>query len=335
MNLFAEFDKADIEAWQKEAERLLKGQPLESLSYLTDEDITIRPLYTRQDLSQEFKNEYPGFKYYLRSNKLSGYRSLPWNVVQRIDVANPKKANELIKNEIQNGISEFLIETYDFTENNLIGVIINDIEDLQTLFEDVDIANIGLHFKTTFPTELLPLFIAFLDKNQISGQRILGSIQYDFYRANLSNGKLLEKNSFRNLYSECLHLCNSYLPNFKTIVIDGTFFHECGATATQELSFTIGKAVEILKGLSQLGIDINELSQKILFKIALGSNIFFNVGKIRALRLLWSFIIEQFNISDSGLGVPIYAITSERNKSKLDIYVNMLRNTAETFSAII
>lgn len=336
MNLFSEFERTDFESWQKEAERLLKGKPLDSLSYLSDEGIKIHPLYTQRDLPQEFKNEFPGFKYYLRSNKVCGYRTLPWKVVQRIDVASPEKANNIITSEIQNGINGFIIKTYDFTSDNLNGVVISGMNDFETLFDNVDIANTCLHFKTTFPIEFLALFIAFLEKKQISGQKIFGSIQYDFYGSNLSKGRLLEKNSLKNLFLECYQLCKSYLPNFKSFVIDGTVFHECGATATQELSFTISKALELLKGLSQLGVvDIKELPQKILFKISLGSNIFFNIGKIRALRLLWAFIIEQFNIANDSFDVPIYAITSERNKSKLDIYVNMLRNTAETFSAII
>lgn len=335
MNLFAEFERTDFETWKKEAEKLLKDKHLDTLSHMSDEGIKINPLYTQQDLPDLFINQYPGFKYYLRSNKVTGYKTCPWEVVQRIEAPEAEKANNLIKNEMQNGVNAFHLALFDFSEENLRGVIVNNVKDLEVLFDDIDISNVHLHFKTALPYEFLVLLFAYLENKQFSGRNFYGSIQYDFLDNGLSKGRLLEAKQFYHLFSECYQLCNEYLPNFKSIVVDGTTFHECGANAIQELAFSISEALGIFKSLIQLGFDVQSLSQKILFKISLSGNIFFNIAKIRALRLLWSFIIEQFKIENYTSNVPIYAVTSERNKSKLDIYVNMLRNTTETFSAIL
>ena len=116
------------------------------------------------------------------------------------------------------------------------------------------------------------------------------------------------------------------LKNFeKVISIQGDVYQNAGANHIQQIAITLAHAVEYLEN---FGADI---ADKIYFKFAVGSNYFFEVAKLRAFRFLWKMILEQYNKESEAF---IFTSTSDRNKSKLDIYNNVIRSTIEASSAI-
>jgi len=335
MNFFEEFGKPNFANWKEEAEKSLKGKKFESLFSNTLEDITIKPLYTKEDLPAAAIYEYPGLPYFSRGWKVDGFRLQPWKIIQRIEMPSPNEANKVILNEIEKGTDGFLIKHFDPLEANSTGVIVESIFDFEDLFKNVDLTKTYIHFETPYPVEFFSFFLAYLYKNNIPLQNIIGSITFDIYNKYLRNGKILAKEYILNNLLMKLYEKSSQVPEFDSIVIDGTIFYESGSNIVQELAFTLSKALEFLKALASNGINAKEAINKFMFKVSIGSDIFLNLAKLRALRILWSKILESINIPANEVYVPIYSVTTKRNKSRMDTYVNMLRNTCETFTAIL
>ncbi|MCX7908466.1 MAG: methylmalonyl-CoA mutase family protein [Ignavibacteria bacterium] len=333
---FEEFEKANFEDWQKEVEKVLKGKPFDNLFSKTLDNITIKPLYSKEDIPNLSKNELPGLPNFVRSFKIDGNRLQPWKIIQRINTPHPKNANILIQNEIKFGSDGFVISHFNYDLEKPCGIVIDSITDFEELFDNLDFSKISFHFETNFPVEFLSFFLAYLEKNSIPSDKLVGSINNTLLKNLLAEGKFLETgNISENFMFPIFDICKKYLPNFKSVVIDGTFFYESGANTVQELAFILSSAVESLKIFSQKESNIEEVLSKVLFKVSIGSDIFLNLAKLRALRLLWSTVLDFLNLNTNKLYFPIYAVTTLRNKSNLDVFVNMLRNTCETFTAIL
>ncbi|ROL56980.1 hypothetical protein D9V84_06025 [Bacteroidetes/Chlorobi group bacterium Naka2016] len=336
MDFFAEFEAPNFNQWKEEAEKALKGKPLEKLYTILYEDINVKPIYTNEDRPDVFTNEFPGLPYFLRSSKIESNRIQPWAIIQRIETPYPLEANSIINNELEKGANGFSIKHFNYDFEKPKGVVLDTILDFEELFKNVDLKTTQIHFETNYPFELLTLFVAFLEKHGIDKKDISGSIcnptLFDF----LQKGKLVDFDFYLNSYFlRTVKYAKTHLPNFKTLVIDGTIFFESGANAVQEIAFTLNLAVEYFKGLIKYDFTLEELLGHTLFKFSIGSDIFLNIAKIRAFRLLWAKIIESFEVEIKNLEIPIYAVTNKRNKSRLDSYVNMLRNTAEVLNAIL
>ncbi len=336
MNFFNEFEKLDFESWKKEAEKVLKGKPFEKLFSETFEGVKVKPLYTKEDVSQNTLNEYPGFPSFSRSWKLEGNTKNSWKIVQRIECPNPREANAIIRRELERGSEGFFIKHFNYDFENPQGVIINSILDFDEIFKDIDLTKIHIHFESCFPIELGSFFLGYLEKSSFDKKSIEGSIFYDFSSDLLGKGRLYDKKFWMdNILKKNFNTFYESLPNFRSIVIDGTFFNESGSNAVHELAFTLSYAVEQLIFLKESGVDTKDALLKFLFKLSVDSDIFINLAKLRSFRVLWANIVDYLGVSDHIPYVPIYVATASRNKSKLDIYSNMLRNICETFVAIL
>lgn len=172
----------------------------------------------------------------------------------------------------------------------------------------------------------LDLFVKFNDFSELKTIDNLSNLKYldfDIYGYLAQNGLWLNENkkASKELVKKALEL-NHFE---KIISIQGDVYQNAGANHVQQIAITLAHAVEYL---DNFGADI---ADKIYFKFAVGSNYFFEVAKLRAFRFLWQLILEQYNKESEAY---IFTTTSNRNKSKLDIYNNVIRTTLETSSAI-
>jgi methylmalonyl-CoA mutase len=337
-SFFEEFSPSSYKDWLEEAKKSLKGKDPESLASHLDEGITVKPLYTISDLEQipEVSSEFPGLPRFLRSSNISGYRVQTWHIVQRIDTPEPSKANSFIHQEINSGISEFLLKHLDPQTTPRRGIAIETLKDFEKLLQNVNLRNINLHFETSHPLELLALFYAFLNRTGIEPQTISGRVHFDLLSHCLGNGYLPKfLSEIENFLVSMFNFFAETFPKFKFLLIDATTFYESGSNSVQEVAFTMNLAVEYLRLFNKLNIPLEKVIEKMFFKISIGSDIFLNLAKLRAIRLLWATILEAFEIETEQVDIQIYAVTNKRNKSKLDAYVNMLRNSCETITAIL
>jgi methylmalonyl-CoA mutase len=151
---------------------------------------------------------------------------------------------------------------------------------------------------------------------------------------NLS-GKLGDEDAIYTQMAEMLRLTMDY-PKVRVIGVHGTYFRSAGSKFVQELAFSLSQANDYLAEMDELGIPADVTAPKIAFNFAIGSNYFLELAKLRAARMLWSRIVESYEITDPNKAkMYVHAETSMWNKTVYDPHVNMLRSTTEAMSAVL
>jgi len=272
--LFENFDSISEKEWKNKVQVELKGLEYnETLVWGTNDQINVKPLYTKDDVDYSAVQPLP------KSSK-------DWKIISKYT-----------GNKNQD---------YSF----LYGYLINQNQ----IDSSLELPN------------YLDLFIKYDETSNLKSLENLPNLKYldlDIYGYLAQNG-LWQNDSekaSKELVKEALALKNFE----KVISIQGDVYQNAGANHVQQIAITLAHAVEYLEN---FGADI---ADKIYFKFAVGSNYFFEVAKLRAFRFLWKMILEQYNKESEAF---IFTSTSDRNKSKLDIYNNVIRSTIEASSAI-
>jgi len=323
--LFTEFPPITTEQWEEKINQDLKGADYEKkLVWKTYEGFNVKPYYRQEDLDnmkhlQALPGEYP----YTRGNKVA---DSDWDIRQDIDTQDIKEANELACEALSRGANAIAfnakgIDTYD---------------NLTELLRGIDIEKNAVHFisSSSYPS-LVDLFIRLINDKNIDPAKVKGSVNFDSLSWLLLHGEFYTTSD--NNFVEAQHVIKSLhdLPNFKAITINGHYFHNAGASAVQELAFSLASANEYLAQLTAKGLGIDDIAPKMMFSFALGSSYFMEIAKLRAARILWAKIIEQYKGSEGSQKMFIHTVTSEWNKTIYDPYVNMLRTTTEAMSGAI
>jgi methylmalonyl-CoA mutase len=136
--------------------------------------------------------------------------------------------------------------------------------------------------------------------------------------------------------SKMVKLGKDLLPSLKVINVNGHYFNSAGATIAQELGFSLASGAEYLTIATNAEIPVDDVAERMMFSFGIGSNYFLEIARLRAARLLWAKIVEQYKPADEkSLQMHIHCNTSAWNKTLFDPYVNLLRTTTEAMSSII
>ncbi len=325
--LFEEFPPVSAGAWEEKIKADLKGADFDKkLMWNTDEGFKVRPYYRSEDLrGLEYLNTIPAGNPYVRGVRKTDNR---WIIRQDILSENPEEANAIARDAVMKGADAI----------GLCAKTIATHKEMNRLLEGIDISKTGIHFISSRSYPLtLELFIYELNHRGIDGKTIQGSLNFD------SSGYLILHGDFyqskQSNFDEAAYLLNTiekHLKNFRAININGQFFADAGSTIVQEVAFSLSSANDYLYELTKKGISIDLLTPKMQFTFSVGSNYFMEIAKLRAARLLWSRVVEQYSPARSESGkMFIHSVTSTRNKTIFDPYVNMLRTTTEGMSAAI
>ena len=325
--LFSEFPPVNKQEWENVINEDLKGADYEKkLIWKTLEGFNVNPYYRAEDIQDlNFLKVNPGEAPYLRGNKKNHN---DWDIRQDINYNNPDISNKIALDAIQKGATSIGFKVKDIVTS----------DDMNILLKGIDCTKVKINFisSRSYP-KTLELFISYLNSQKIDSRKIYGSLNFDPLSYLLLNGDYYT--TFENNMAEAeyiLNLCNKELPNFKIITVNGNLFHNAGSTIVQELAFTLASAHEYIYNLMQEGEKIDQISKKLIFSFAVGSNYFLEIAKIRAARLLWAKIVEQYKPeSEEAMKIFVHNTTSLWNKTVYDPNVNMLRTTTEAMSAAI
>ncbi|MBC5773866.1 methylmalonyl-CoA mutase small subunit [Pontibacter sp. KCTC 32443] len=317
--LFSEFTPATAADWEERARKDLRDTPLEQLTWHTYEGIDVKPYYTKEDVQQlPALQQKPGTYPYLRGSKTDANT---WQNIQEIKVdgdsnaAIDKAADALSRGA--DGVHFILPHPDHFDIVYLLGKI-----DLNKHFVAYTLPNKLDHF----PNRLYSKLAA----NQVSPQKLRGFIKYDPMTA---KGELSREEN--KAIVEVLNLAKES-PEFYGITISGTNFSSIGASATQEIAYTLSAAVAYMHRLTNAGESAESVLQDMQFHMAAGTNYFFEIAKLRAMRLLWAAVVDAYMAPPSlAARLRIHSSTSSWYQTTLDPYVNMLRVTTEAMSAVI
>lgn len=311
-SLFEEFQPHSKEVWKNQAIKDLKGKDFEqTLVWQAEGDLRIEPYYNHEDLSSLPLDLVQEAQKNLATT---------WQNREKIIFSSEKATNQLILEAIEWGADSIII---DFEEQDITAI------DFKKLLHQIKLSEIPVFFKVQNQSVQLLEILASLIPYQMKG-----GVQND-YLANWMRTGILSKDSTTQLFQSIRKVQNH--PQFKAILVSGEVFHNAGANSVQEIAFTLANALEYIDQLTEAGLSLEDILNKIEFSIAIGTDYFAEIAKIRALRYLWQKVLsEGYNFDKAHeLPVMISAHTSTYFDAALTPNTNMLRATTEAMSAII
>jgi methylmalonyl-CoA mutase len=321
------FNNASLEDWQEKALASLKGKPIDTLYTSTYEQITLKPLYTQEDIMEDQIPDIPGQGDFRRGNYPLGYLSRPWQIANRLAYRNLEELEEKISAALAKGQTSvsFEVKPELFADSNK----------LVSFFEK---------FKSDYPFSIdagylqAPLLAALIHANNEADTKIniTGFVAADpVAEASLTGALPKDEEQFFSEWSRNLEEANIHLPGLKTVLVNTSPYHNSGANAVQELAIAISTGVYILQKLMDQGWELKKALTKMVFHFAIGSNFFMETAKLRAARLLWNKTVEAYGAGEQEGKMEISAETSLFTKTMFDPYVNMLRIGNEAFAAVL
>ena len=324
-NLFREFLPISKEQWMEKITQDLKGADFDKkLVWKTYEGFNVQPFYRQEDLEDlKHLNALPGEYPFTRGNDTDNNN---WEIRQDIKTQDVKEASTIACDAFNKGA--------DAVAFNVKGI--DSYEDLVELLKTINLEKYAVHFTScsSYPS-FIDHFTRYIAEKGIDKTKVRGSVNFDSLSWLLLHGEFYTTND--NNFLEAQHVINNLanLPNFKAITINGHYFHNAGASAVQELAFSLASANEYLAQLTAKGSEVNEVAPKMMFSFGIGSSYFMEIAKLRAARILWAKIVEQYKGDNEAQQMFIHTVTSEWNKTIYDPYVNMLRTTTESMSGAI
>lgn len=346
-NLFqdiCDFPTPTYEEWKQAVEKSLKGAPFSKLLTKTYEGIVLEPMYQRKDIENlSFPKTMPGQFPFLRGTKQVD-ESNGWVVAQEMSHPIPETVNEWLKSDLPKGVNAIHIALAEETKlglpysvNNRCGTSIASIDDIEAILKDIDVTNYPILIQagsTAIP--LVSLIASYYSKNELPLSELKGCIGADPLAMLVKAGKLPHYiDSYLNQMAELVKWAEENSPNLKTIFIDSHSYHDSGSNGIQELAFMIATGVYYIRELQERGLSVDQITSALQFSISIGSNLFMELAKIRALKMLWANIIKEFGGKEEAQKITIHARTSRWTKTVYDPYVNILRSTVEAFTAAV
>ncbi|MGX8712128.1 MAG: methylmalonyl-CoA mutase family protein [bacterium] len=325
--LFSEFPPVSTEKWEEVINKDLKGADYEKkLVWRTIEGFKVKPYYRAEDLEGlEYLDSNPGQAPYTRGKHTDNN---VWDVRQDIRISDLREANRLALDAVQRGA----------TALGFCAKGVKSVDDLATLLKGIYINAVSINFMCSDDyLQLLKLYVEYAKKNGFDPKELCGSCEFDPFRYALKHGRFHRgEEGDLEMAKQLVDYGHEELPKFRVITVHGSFIHNAGSNIVQELGFSLAAANELVACLTDMGCKVHRVASRIVLNVGIGSTYFMEMAKIRAARLLWSKIVEQYKPEcDCAYKLFIHATTSEWNQSVYDPYVNMLRSTTEAMSACI
>ncbi len=344
---------ADLDAWRELAAEQLRGRNPDELIWHTPEGIPVKSLYTAADLEDlEFVDSVPGMFPFMRGPYATMYAHRPWTVRQYAGFSTAEASNEFFHANLkagQKGLSvAFDLAThrgYDSDHERVVGdvgkagVAIDSVEDMKILFDGIPLDQMSVSMTmngAVIPT--LANFIVAAEEQGVSQEKLTGTIQNDILKEFMvRNTYIYPPEPSMRIVGDIIDYSTRHMPRFNSISISGYHMQEAGATAVQELGFTLADGLEYVRAALDKGLGIDQFAPRLSFFWAIGMNFFMEIAKMRAGRMLWSRLIrERFHPKDPrSLMLRTHSQTSGASLTEQDSYNNVVRTTIEGLAAVL
>jgi len=349
--LFGDFPPASSEEWRIAAEKLLKGVPFgKKLISRTYEGIDLQPLFTPADISGEgADSQFPGFPDFRRGGQVLGRAGKTWEVAQEISYPTHGEYGAALRHDLERGQTAVYLpldmavragldpDQSDSEHVGKGGVSISSLDELAEALEGVDLSRYPLYVEAGQSGPIfLAMVSALLAHRGKSAGAIRGSAGVDPLGTLVRDGIL--PTSLDGAYDEMFCATRwavHHAPDVRTIAVFSSPYHNAGANAVQELAFSIGTAVEYIRAMLDRGMTIHDIARRVWFTFSIGTNVFMEIARLRAARILWSNVVEAFGGNEEDQVMLIHTRTSGFALAQVDPYVNMLRTTTEAFAAAV
>jgi methylmalonyl-CoA mutase len=343
--------------WELLARAELKDKPLDSLAWQTPEGIRVKPLYTAEDLARLEAEGWdpaaamPGFPPYLRGPRATMYANRPWTVRQYAGFSTAEESNRFFRENLaagQMGLSvAFDLAThrgYDSDHPRVVGdvgkagVAIDSVEDMKVLFDGIPLDRMTVSM--TMNGAVLPVLAGYIvaaEEQGVPQEKLAGTIQNDILKEFMvRNTYIYPPGPSMRIVADIIEYTARHMPRFNSISISGYHMQEAGATAVQELAFTLADGLEYVRAALSRGLQIDDFAPRLSFFFGIGMNFFMEIAKLRAARVLWARRISPFAPKNpASLALRTHCQTSGVSLTEQEPHNNIIRTTIEALAAVL
>jgi len=328
------------------------GQKPEDAVWQTMEQIPVDPLYTDKAYDgMEHLDYQAGIAPFLRGPYATMYVFRPWTVRQYAGFSTAEESNAFYRRNLaagQKGLSvAFDLAThrgYDSDHQRVVGdvgkagVAIDSILDMQVLFDRIPLDKVSVSM--TMNGAVLPVMAFYIVAALEQGAKMedfAGTIQNDILKEYMvRNTYIYPPLPSMKIIADIFEFTSQKMPKFNSISISGYHMQEAGATADLEMAYTLADGLEYLRTGIEAGIDIDAFAPRLSFFWAQGKNYFMEVAKMRAARLLWAKLVNQFNPKNpKSLALRTHSQTSGWSLTEQDPFNNVARTCIEAMAAAL
>jgi methylmalonyl-CoA mutase len=325
-------------------------QAVKAAVWKTLEQIDVKPIYTPADLEGcKHLGFTAGIAPFLRGPYATMYVQRPWTVRQYAGFSTAAESNAFYRRNLaagQRGLSvAFDLAThrgYDSDHPRVVGdvgkagVAIDSIEDMKVLFDHIPLDKVSVSM--TMNGAVLPVlafFIAAAEEQGVKKELLTGTIQNDILKEYMvRNTYIYPPEPSMRIIADIFEFTSKFMPKFNSISISGYHMQEAGATADLEMAYTLADGLEYVRTGLKAGIDIDAFAPRLSFFWAQGKNLFMEIAKMRAARVLWAKIIKQFNPKNpKSMALRTHSQTSGWSLTEQDPFNNVARTCIEAMAA--
>ncbi len=341
---YDEFQKVTAAAWR---ERVKQPAPWKS-----PEGIEHQLVYGPEDTAGlPHLGGLPGFAPFLGGPYPTMYAQKPWTIRQYAGFSTAEATNEFYRKALaagQQGLSvAFDLATHRGYDSDhprvtgdvgMAGVAIDSILDMRVLFRDIPLGEVSVSM--TMNGAVLPvlaLYIAVAQEQGVGLDQLSGTIQNDILKEFMvRNTYIYPPGPSMRIVSDIFAFCGARMPKFNSISVSGYHMHEAGATADQELAYTLADGLEYLRAGVAAGVDVDRHAGRMSFFFGIGMNFFTEVAKLRAARLLWARIVHAMGAKDpKSMALRTHCQTSGWSLAAQDPWNNVVRTCLEALAAVL
>jgi methylmalonyl-CoA mutase len=347
----SEQDKPDYNDWAALATKQMKGLSPDEMAWHTPEGIPVKVLYTADDSKNlQHTDTFPGMEPYLRGPMATMYAGRPWTIRQYAGFSTAAESNAFYRKNLAAGAQgvsvAFDLAThrgYDSDHPRVTGdvgkagVAIDSVEDMKILFDGIPLDKVSVSM--TMNGAVLPIlanYIVAAEEQGVSQAQLSGTIQNDILKEFMvRNTYIYPPTPSMKIIGDIIAYTSNNMPRFNSISISGYHIQEAGADAALELAYTLSDGREYVRTALNAGLEVDAFAPRLSFFWGIGMNFYMEIAKLRAGRLLWHRIMQEFNPQNPKSSMlRTHSQTSGWSLTEQDPYNNVVRTTIEAMAAV-
>ena len=342
----------EVEIWNQLVEAELRGRPVGDLTWNTPEGIAVKPLYTGADIENlPHMGGVPGMAPFVRGIRATMYAGRPWTIRQYAGFSTAEESNAFYRKALASGLQgvsvAFDLAThrgYDSDHSRVVGdvgkagVAIDSVEDMKILFDGIPLEKVSVSM--TMNGAVIPVLASFIvagEEQGVDRAALSGTIQNDILKEFMvRNTYIYPPDPSMRIVADIIEYTSAEMPKFNSISISGYHMQEAGANLVQELAFTLADGREYVRAAIARGLDVDRFAGRLSFFFCIGMNFFMEIAKLRAARLLWSRIMDEFRPKNPrSKMLRTHCQTSGVSLQEQDPYNNVVRTAYEAMAAVL
>ncbi len=344
-------DNSPFERWQSE----ISGSDTAATPWTTVSGRPIEPLYTPASLketSSETDGGFPGQFPFARGIHASMYRGRPWTMRQFAGFGTAKQTNERFRFLVEKGQTG-LSTAFDLPtlmgldsddprslgEVGRLGVAVDTIDDIQQLFDGIDIGQLSVSMTINAPAiVVMAFYLANAQDRGLDWQRLRGTIQNDILKEfHAQNEFVFPPEPHVRLVVDVIEFCTQHVPQWYPVSISGYHIREAGSTASQELAFTLADGLHYVERCLDRGMDVDAFAPRLSFFFNAHNDLFEEIAKYRAARVVWAEAMRnRFQAkSESSWKLRFHAQTAGCSLQDKTPEVNLIRVAYQALAAVL